>query len=214
MQKPIYSKWMAGAALSLMVSVSGAQAQTYAPPATPGVDLPPNYRPSGQPQPLQYPPSAPSISTQGDPYYAPPPAPPAMRPSHVPAPAMAPAPAPAMGEVQTTATGVKYFSGGVGEQGRAEIENMQADYSLKLMFAATQGMFLANVAVLIHDSKGNLMLETVTDGPVLLVDLPTGSYKVTAREEETKQTKTASVSARAGRMNTQYVRFNIPSQSE
>lgn len=76
--------------------------------------------------------------------------------------------------------GAAYVSGGVGESGREELNAVQQRYSLKLVFAYTSGKFLAEVDVEITDAGGDTLVSTRTEGPWLLVDLPAGSYRVTA----------------------------------
>ncbi|MDO8356211.1 MAG: carboxypeptidase-like regulatory domain-containing protein [Nitrospirota bacterium] len=78
------------------------------------------------------------------------------------------------------AEAVRYFSAGVG------IEERSAEYppfSLKLVFTAGGKPFLAGVAVTIQPAKGgpaiNIPQEHV-NGPWLFVDLPAGTYRVTA----------------------------------
>ena len=78
------------------------------------------------------------------------------------------------------AEAVRYFSAGVG------IEERSAEYppfSLKLVFTAGGKPFLAGVAVTIQPAQGgppiNIPQEHV-NGPWLFVDLPSGTYHVTA----------------------------------
>lgn len=78
------------------------------------------------------------------------------------------------------AEAVRYFSAGVG------IEERSAEYppfSLKLVFTAGGKPFLAGVAVTIQPATGgpaiNIPQEHV-NGPWLFVDLPSGTYHVTA----------------------------------
>ncbi len=107
----------------------------------------------------------------------------------------------AQGQAQAPeASGVAYIAGGVGESGRAEIEAVQAQYSLKLVFAYTNGEFLAQVKVVISDAAGKTLVSTDADGPWLLVDLPAGTYKVDATVNG--QTKTEQVSVPASGLKT------------
>jgi hypothetical protein len=92
-------------------------------------------------------------------------------------------------------SGVAYISGGVGESGRAEIEAVQAQYSLKLVFAYTNGEFLAGVDVVITDAAGNTLVAADADGPWLLVALPAGTYRVAATVGDSTKTEEVSVSA-------------------
>ncbi len=75
---------------------------------------------------------------------------------------------------------VRTLSAGVGKGDRT----IRRDFSLKLVFARKQGPFVAGVRVTIFDQGGNKILETVSDGPWLFVDLPEGSYRVVARPEK------------------------------
>jgi hypothetical protein len=98
------------------------------------------------------------------------------------------------------ASGVAYIAGGVGESGRAEIEAVQAQYSLKLVFAYTNGEFLAQVKVVISDAAGETLVSTDADGPWLLVNLPAGTYTVAATVNG--ETKTEQVSVPASGLKT------------
>jgi hypothetical protein len=73
-------------------------------------------------------------------------------------------------EVNTLSTGV-----GIDERGAEHSE-----YTLKLVFFVDSGAYLANINVTIFDQDGNKILETVSNGPWLYVNLKEGEYKVTA----------------------------------
>lgn len=91
---------------------------------------------------------------------------------------------------------IPYRSGGVGEGGRAAIEAVQDQYSLKLVFAYTNGEFLAEVKVVITDAADNTLVATDTDGPWLLVALPAGRYRVAATVNGETKTESVTVPAR------------------
>ncbi|NEX17852.1 MAG: carboxypeptidase regulatory-like domain-containing protein [Halochromatium sp.] len=95
---------------------------------------------------------------------------------------------------------VAFITGGVGASGRSEIEAVQDQYSLKLVFAYTNGDFLAEVKVVIRDAAGNTLVSTDADGPWLLVKLPAGSYQVAATVDG--ETKTEQVSVPASGLKT------------
>jgi len=101
---------------------------------------------------------------------------------------------------QNAADGVAYLSGGVGESSRAEIDAVQDQYSLKLVFAYTTGEFLAEVGVVITDSAGTTLVSTDADGPWLLVNLPAGTYNVAATVND--ETKTQQVTVPASGLKT------------
>lgn len=93
-----------------------------------------------------------------------------------------------------------YISGGVGESGRAEINAVQDQYSLKLVFAYTNGEFLAQVDVVISDAAGKTLVSADADGPWLLVDLPAATYQVAATVNG--ETKTEQITVPANGLKT------------
>jgi hypothetical protein len=76
--------------------------------------------------------------------------------------------------------GIPYWSGGVGEDDRDALQQVQEDYDLKLVFADRSGDYLADVNVLILDAAGKTVLEAVSEGPWFFARLPAGSYTVSA----------------------------------
>lgn len=90
---------------------------------------------------------------------------------------------------------VQYLTGGVGHDESEAIKAASRSYPLALTFASSQGgAYLANVQVTITDAQGNTVLSTASDGPYLLVKLPAGRYKVSARFNDKEQTRQVSVS--------------------
>lgn len=71
------------------------------------------------------------------------------------------------------------FNGGVTSQARAEAPRT----GTRLEFFATSGAYLSDVAVTVSDSDGNELVDTVTNGPWLILDLPAGTYNVSAGVE-------------------------------
>ena len=82
-------------------------------------------------------------------------------------------------------------------------------YPLKLVFLAGPRAYIAQVAVTIKDTKGavNLLVpgEQVT-GPWLFVDLPAGTYEITAIRRDRSEIK-QKVSVGAGGSRTVYFRW-------
>ncbi len=73
-----------------------------------------------------------------------------------------------------------FISGGVGEEDRAELEAVQKNYNLKIVFAGEGGIFLDDIHVVITDAAKNTVLTTDTEGPILLAKLKPGKYVVSA----------------------------------
>lgn len=103
--------------------------------------------------------------------------------------AMLSAPVASAAEPQLQSNGaVDYISGGIGKDEADALKQQSADYALTLEFASARsaegdtrpGAYLADVAVDIRDAQGRQMLDTTSQGPLLLVRLPPGDYTVQA----------------------------------
>lgn len=81
---------------------------------------------------------------------------------------------------QKTAQGIEFLSGGVGKDERDAIQAQFKEFNTRLVFADSTGKYLAGVAVRVTDAKGKAVLETTTQGPWLLANLPAGGYEVKA----------------------------------
>ncbi len=101
---------------------------------------------------------------------------------------------------------VRYFSAGTGVEERAA---QYPPYPLKLVFIAGPRAYVAQVAVTIKDTKGTVSLlvpgEQVT-GPWLFVDLPAGTYEITAIRRDQSAIK-QKVEVGAGGSRTVYFRW-------
>ena len=74
---------------------------------------------------------------------------------------------------------VTYLTGGVGKPESDAMKAVAGRYDLAFTFANRNREFLANVKVDISNRRGDRLLDIVS-GPILLVDLPNGSYTVRA----------------------------------
>jgi len=101
---------------------------------------------------------------------------------------------------------IRYFSAGVG------LEEREADYPpfpLKLVFVVGGKPYLTHVAVSITDESGSVKLAIPREqviGPWLFVDLPSGTYQISAIWEGQTQTNTA-VKISAERTHIVYLRW-------
>jgi len=94
-----------------------------------------------------------------------------------------------------TQNGVNYLSGGIGLDESRAVAAAAKDYSLMLTFATQQsGKYLADVHVMIEDKRGESVLDAVADGPMLLVQLPSGQYKIRAASDDRQVTKMVQIS--------------------
>jgi len=101
--------------------------------------------------------------------------------------------------VQTTDAGIAYVTGGVGDTEQRYIERHYGGYSFKLVNAGN-GAYVSNVRVTLENDRGETILQTITEGPWLLADLPAGEYVVTARfNKQTRSEKFVVADAAATR---------------
>lgn len=75
---------------------------------------------------------------------------------------------------------ISYVSGGVGDESIVRLNSLAAKFNLKLVFALKSGAYASDVRVVIGDGKGQTLLDTTSDGPWFLVNLPAGKYDVAA----------------------------------
>ncbi|MBL6750245.1 MAG: carboxypeptidase regulatory-like domain-containing protein [Nevskia sp.] len=95
---------------------------------------------------------------------------------------------------------VRYRSGGVGVDEAKAMRADSAHFPLTLVFVARAGArehYTAAVDVTVAGPAGAVVLQTRADGPFLLVDLPPGTYRVSA--VSAGQSKTRSVQLVAGK---------------
>lgn len=85
------------------------------------------------------------------------------------------------------------LSGGVGSAERDRLAEQARGYELKLVFTTQKGAYLADVPVQISDAKGSVVVDAVSQGPWMFVDLPGGSYTVKATYEGKTESRKVSV---------------------
>lgn len=82
-----------------------------------------------------------------------------------------------------TAGDITYITGGVGLCEANTMQSLSADYPLDIVFIQKLGQqeeFLADVKVQILDRYRHLLLDIVTKGPYLFMELPQGKYLIVA----------------------------------
>lgn len=96
-----------------------------------------------------------------------------------------------------TSGSVSYLTGGIGLDESTAIKEAEKDFALSLLFAQTRrGEYLADVKVTIKDQSGKTVLETRSQGPMLLARLPPGVYKLSADYEGKVLERTVRVEAK------------------
>lgn len=108
-----------------------------------------------------------------------------------------------------TQNGISYLSGGIGSDQVTAMQEAATDYSLMLTCSVQNtGEYLADVKVSITDKSGAVVLDTVTEGPILLVKLSPGQYHLSADSAGTVVNKTVQI----GSGHTVKLNLSWPSQ--
>ena len=95
-----------------------------------------------------------------------------------------------------TQNGVTYLSGGIGSDQVTAMNAAAKDYALMLTCSVQNtGEYLADIKVKITDKAGNVVLDVVTDGPILLARLSPGQYSVSADNNGVEVKKTVQIGA-------------------
>lgn len=89
---------------------------------------------------------------------------------------------------------VAYVSGGICTGGVDQMKSMAKQFQLEIVLvekseAYEKENYIADVKVQIKDAKEKLILDVVTDGPFLLVNLPNGRYEIMAEYNEVVKTR-------------------------
>lgn len=92
---------------------------------------------------------------------------------------------------------VTYLCGGVGAEEAGYMKSQASGYDMMLTFAAKDGSYLADVNVDIRDAKGQPVLQTKCDSPIMLIDVPkSGTYRIRADSAGYSLNRTAKVTAK------------------
>ena len=90
----------------------------------------------------------------------------------------------------TTVQGFSYLTGGVSSEEREILEQSGKAYNVRLTFAERGGAYLSDVNLVFTDAKGREIIAIKTNGPFFYIQLPPGSYGVSATfQGETKKLK-------------------------
>lgn len=103
-----------------------------------------------------------------------------------------------------------YVSGGIGSDEAEVMRQASANYPLTLEMATAAGgprdAYISDAKVDIRDGSGHPVLSTTTQGPIMLVRLPAGTYTVDVDWHGTQKRKTVEV----GGERRQHVMLEFP----
>lgn len=100
---------------------------------------------------------------------------------------------------------IPWISGGVGDEAMAEMRKASAAYNVHVMLTGARGNYLAGIPFTVSRRGGQPMLSGVTEGPLLYLKLPAGSYQIAAEIDGARQTRSIRVSASGSAANLRFV---------
>lgn len=93
---------------------------------------------------------------------------------------------------------VPFINGGIGVDEADFMRSAAKDYSLRLTFAGKKSEFLADVSVVITDSRGVAVFKMGGMGPLLYLTLAPGKYQVSAVFNGVTQTRGVTIPEKGG----------------
>ena len=105
----------------------------------------------------------------------------------------------------TAVSTIPFLSGGVGDASMAQLTAREKEFDLKLFLVGQSGSYLSDIRITITDASGIGVLVTTSEGPVLLANLPAGTYNVKAQKNG--HTLEQKLSVTPGKLQTTYLRF-------
>lgn len=99
-----------------------------------------------------------------------------------------------------SANGITYVSGGIGADEAAAMKAEAKHYPLSMVFSAGKdNEYLSGVDVTIKNHSGKVVFDHASDGPILLIKLPAGNYKIEASRDGKPEWRKVQVPAKGGR---------------
>ena len=95
--------------------------------------------------------------------------------------------------IERTYQSTRYVTGGIGESEVDAMRQAVSDFSLAMTFAAQTGQFVNDVDVAVKNREGQVVLQANDAAPMLLADLPAGSYRIEATYDGQTQTRNVTV---------------------
>lgn len=100
-----------------------------------------------------------------------------------------------------TPAAVKYLSGGAGDEERAQLMAQWPQFPLLVVFSASGGAYAVADSVRVANAQGTTVLEVAQAGPLLMVNLPPGEYRVSARIGDAVQERSLQLGTQPQRLD-------------
>lgn len=88
---------------------------------------------------------------------------------------------------------IPWMSGGIGDDALQEMRKAAAAYNVHVLFTDRQGSYMANIPFTVAGRDGRQILSGVSDGPLLYLRLPPGSYRLSVEIDNAWQNRSIRV---------------------
>ena len=88
---------------------------------------------------------------------------------------------------------ISYLSGGIGENETEAMNEVKKQYNLRITSANKTGEYRGDTRIVVSDSHGTVLLDTVSAGPLFYTNLPNGRYTVDGYSEGQTTRKTVKI---------------------
>ncbi len=106
----------------------------------------------------------------------------------------------AMPQVLTSPTGIRYVVGGTGAESQEAMKRMQGDFSLRIVYSAAAGDYA--IADRLTIKRGSTsVLEIEQAGPIVMVALRPGDFRITTTMAGKSESRTVKVGAKPQTLN-------------
>ena len=96
--------------------------------------------------------------------------------------------------IPESSEGVRYLSGGIGEDELAQIEAAKASYNVKILLAEKSGHYISGVHLTLSTLLGDKLVDIPSAGPFVLLQVPGGTYQIEAAYEGHAQQQRITIS--------------------
>ena len=108
--------------------------------------------------------------------------------------------APPAPQAKVSPGGVSYVMGGDGAESQAALKQMQGEFSLRIVYSAAGGEYAVPDNLTIDRGTATL-LDVAPGGPIVMVQLQPGDYRVTTRVAGKPETRSVTVGAQPQTLN-------------
>lgn len=86
-------------------------------------------------------------------------------------------------QMMTSSSGMKYLTGGIGDEELAQLKSVEGDFNLQLLMAGKKGAYMSGFLLRVYDETNAELLTAYDTGPYFYTRLVPGKYRLEATSE-------------------------------